>query len=300
MRNDISEIVGLLHKRRLTEHVVLYTNGFNTQNILSAVEKMLINAPRINFFIGVSIDGFEEAHDQYRNMLGSYTNAQNTLVLLKNLKGSFANLHVGVSITLHKGNQNIALGLIEDIHQRLGLIPGLTLIRGEPRSPQLKAAGIGIYEECIRLINRLKKNSAYSGLLYGLIDARESLGQRLAFKTYAIGKRSYACYAGSLLAVLYANGDVFPCEMLGDGASFGNLRDFDYDFKKIWDSDRAKAVRGQIKKRQCFCTYECQYTCNVLYNIRFAPYLAYACIKGCLEKKLNRKRRDDKPVVLEN
>jgi len=113
----------------------------------------------------------------------------------------------------------------------------------------------------------------------------EILGQKMAYKTFSRGSRSHDCFAGSLMGVIYENGDVYPCEML-KGYKSGNLRDSGYDLNKIWASAAADAARKWIKLKKCHCTYECQYTCNILYNIRFLPLLA----RGILTHKLFARR----------
>ena len=65
-------------------------------------------------------------------------------------------------------------------------------------------------------------------------------------------------------AVVRANGGVFPCETLDE--RIGGLREMDFDFTKIWRSERAREVRRIIKKSECACTYECFMTLNVLFD----------------------------------
>ena len=48
------------------------------------------------------------------------------------------------------------------------------------------------------------------------------------------------CYAGSLFGVIQPNGDVSPCEILED--KFGNLRDYNYDFMKLWKKIKSKIL----------------------------------------------------------
>ena len=75
---------------------------------------------------------------------------------------------------------------------------------------------------------------------------------------------------GYLGGAMFANGDVYPCELLID-RKIGNVRDAGYDFKKIWFSDEADASRRFIRETKCFCTYECFLTINILFNPRMMP-----------------------------
>lgn len=278
LRKDLTEIVKLFYKRNLTKNIVLFSNGFDSDNVLATTERILSDCSGVNIFIGVSIDGYEEDHDTFRNKKGSYHNAINTIARLKKLKNYFANLSVGVPITFHQGNQSIIKDLAEDIYSKFGIIPGVTLIRGDCRLPELKNINADIYKKTIETLNYSKRVSRYSSLFQSIITTRETLGWKLIHETFTKRLRLYDCYAGSLMGIIYENGDVYPCEMLKD-ANLGNLRDYNYDINKIWNSNRADKVRKWIKTRKCFCTYECQYTCNTLYNIKFLPYFIWDILK---------------------
>ena len=54
------------------------------------------------------------------------------------------------------------------------------------------------------------------------------------------------------VAVLEPNGDVKACELL---PKIGNIREFNYDLKKVLASSSARKLREFIKKGDCFCTH---------------------------------------------
>src|SRR6185436_19568463 len=60
------------------------------------------------------------------------------------------------------------------------------------------------------------------------------------------------CYAGTAGGVIYDEGTVSSCENL---APIGNLRDFDWDFQKLWLSPAMKERRKKALDG-CFCTHE--------------------------------------------
>ena len=80
------------------------------------------------------------------------------------------------------------------------------------------------------------------------------------------------CMAGSLMGILYANGDMQPCEILG-GAPMGNIRDFNYNLPQLWASPKAKALRYKIKDG-CHCTFECAMSSSILFNPKYLARLA--------------------------
>ena len=61
------------------------------------------------------------------------------------------------------------------------------------------------------------------------------------------------------------------CELRDD--KLGNIREFDYDFRKLWLSEKAKAISEDVIKNKCFCTHECFMSTNILFNAGLYPNL---------------------------
>jgi hypothetical protein len=72
---------------------------------------------------------------------------------------------------------------------------------------------------------------------------------------------------------MFSQGQVLPCELQTDRV-IGNVRDYDYDFKALWYSERAEELRRYIRDTKCFCTYECFLTINMLFNPLVLPSIA--------------------------
>jgi len=63
------------------------------------------------------------------------------------------------------------------------------------------------------------------------------------------------------------------------GVNFGNIRDYDYDIKKILNTKKAKDFIEHIEKIKCHCTWECAMKNNIVYNPRQYPALFLEWIK---------------------
>jgi MoaA/NifB/PqqE/SkfB family radical SAM enzyme len=74
----------------------------------------------------------------------------------------------------------------------------------------------------------------------------------LIAKTALEGRPQLTCWAGSAGAVIYDEGTVSSCEIL-DGVD--NLRNYDWDFSKLWYSSKMDARRDKVANG-CFCTHE--------------------------------------------
>lgn len=270
LRPDLPEIADSICKRDLTKNVAMYSNGFATDAVVASVESMALSWPDVSFSVGVSIDGFEESHDHLRGVPGAYRRAMTTLEALSELSRKIPNLSFGVQTTIHADTVDEIFELRKEIKERFGVKPGFTMIRGDAKNPDLKTVPAEKYRQIIDQ-NRADIADVHKRSLFdALVKARETLGHDMAYQTYASGRREYDCYAGTLMGIISETGDVYPCEML-DNALMGNLRDYDYDLKALWADVGNSPLRERIMKRACHCTYECQYTCNTLYNIRYWP-----------------------------
>jgi hypothetical protein len=98
------------------------------------------------------------------------------------------------------------------------------------------------------------------------------------------------CNAGRLSAVIGSDGKVYACELLND--VLGDLREYDYDLMKIWDSSAARTLRERIVNNKCFCTYENANLLNVLFSPRYIP----AVLAKALEIKIGRILRNGNHV----
>jgi hypothetical protein len=55
--------------------------------------------------------------------------------------------------------------------------------------------------------------------------------------------------------------------VLGYDKQLGNLREYDYDFQKLWYSQTAREIRNFIKKKGCACPLANQSYSNILLHI---------------------------------
>src|SRR6266851_7995946 len=74
----------------------------------------------------------------------------------------------------------------------------------------------------------------------------------LIAKTKETQKAQLTCYAGTAGGVIYDEGTVSSCETL---EPVGNLRDYDWNFQKLWFSAAMQARRVKAADG-CFCTHE--------------------------------------------
>ena len=89
------------------------------------------------------------------------------------------------------------------------------------------------------------------------------------------------CVAGRKLVVLSETGEVLPCEILGK--SFGNIRDYDYDIKRLLAKDSNQKFVKWIVDSKCKCSFECALAANVIWNIKAQPKLIKSVINNIVK-----------------
>jgi len=293
LRKDLPEIIRIYYKNNSLRKVGMPTNGSLTEATVKGVGKILEIGKDLHLGVDISIDGIGKDHDRIRNFPGLFQRAIMTYRELKRLERKYDNFNVCVEMTISHFNQDKLLDIYDYFLNELKIDNLIVrIVRGSPREPKAKDVDINKFEDFSKRVeedivtNRLP---GYSNFPFSdFIIARDIIGRRLTIKLLRENKYQIPCYAGNLTGVLRSNGDVYPCELLNE--KYGNLRDVNYDFRKLWLSEKADRIRKQIIKEKCFCTHECFITNNILFNPSMLPLVFKEWIKLKLRKNNSRMR----------
>lgn len=281
-RDDIVEIVNLFTSNRKTKRFQIPTSGFLTSQILTKTERILISNPRIPFRVDVSLDGNEQVHDEVRSCKGSFKNAADTIRELNKLKKKFDWFDVGVITTISSFNEHIVeemSAIVEEMHPDGEWM--VNIVRGKARDARAGDVDIANYDMAQELI-RMKRERNAAGNHSGHFSAKwlsaKNVVRRKMISDIVQNKREGgACTAASFGGVIFADGSVYPCEMLDK--SFGNLRDHNFDLTKMWNSSNGTEIRRWIQDNKCICTQECFLSTNILIQPQLWPSLIYERLK---------------------
>lgn len=286
MRKDLPEIVRIFKVNNHAANVGIPTNGYLTGRIVESTETMLKENPNIDLHIDVSIDGIGDDHDRIRNTPGLFNRAVRTYRELRGLEQHYPNFSTCVQITVSALNQDRLLPLYEYLGKELGVNTVFTLLtRGEPADPMTKGFDIANYEKFHRVLEQDNKALILSGYykmpFSDVLNAKRIVRPRIIAKTSRENRYQIPCYAGTLGGAMFSQGQVLPCEVRPDRV-IANVRDYDYDFGKVWFSQRADEMRRDIRDTKCFCTYECFLTVNIMFNPLVLPqvFREYVALKG--------------------
>jgi len=270
LRRDLPEIIRLYFERTGFFTCSIPTNGFGPDEIAAATERICSFSPDLSFGVTVSIDGFREYHDHVRRLPGLYDRAVATLTTLLDLAGRTPNLTVGVTTVFMRDNQKDFEAFTDFIyethrpHQH-----SINLIRGEAYDPTLKdGLDVDLYSRiCEKTDARYPPGEIQSGWRGVRTRARREVN-RLRYEYIARqakgGDFEQFCLAGEREFVLSEDGVVTGCELIRD--SFGNIRDFDYDFRRLRAGSAVAAFDTKKRAALCKCTHECNTRTMLLFD----------------------------------
>lgn len=271
LRQDLVQLSRAFYEANCPAILLYSTNGFAPERIAEATEEIAARCRRSTVVVKVSLDGVGEAHDRLRGVPGGFEKALRTYRLLARLAARYANLELGVNTVLQRDNQE-QIGAIVDFVRALPHLRAHTvsLVRGRPREAGCLEVLPERYREAAARLEAEPRTYRFFGAR--LKAAQDLVQRRLIYATMIERKRQIPCYAGRLNLVLAENGALYPCEMLG--STLGNLREHGYDVRRVVASERARALLEQIAAGRCYCTHECYFITNILFNPRLYPALA--------------------------
>ncbi len=276
LRDDLAEISKIFYKNNTPSIMLFPTNGMLPDLIGDTTEQILRQCRKSVITVKLSLDGPEETHDRLRNRQGSFDNTLATYRRLGALIGKYPNFELGINTVFCSGNQDVMDETIAFV-RRLEHIKThtISLVRGNISDGRFKNVDQAKYVRAVeRLEEGLKNRTASTYRFKGarIKAAQDILQRRLIHQTSVQGRRLIPCYAGRLNLVLTETGDVYPCEILT--TVLGNVRDCDYDMERLVSSDKSRKVIASIMNNECYCTHECYFMTNILFNPRLYPALA--------------------------
>lgn len=264
VRKDLFELVDLFTKKCRPHYIGIPTNGFFTERILEFAERSSALDTRVE--IGISIDDLGEYHDKIRGPKNLFKTAMETFEQLKVIKAKIPNLSVGFISTVMKSNNGRLFELFEYLKNLNPDSIACNIIRDDTKIKEEKEIDQGACQRFSDLCDRYnhERLGDRPDFFSRIREAKTLYGHQIRRKTVETNAFQIPCVAGDKIVVMYAEGEVHPCETLG--YEIGNIRDYGYDMRKLLQSDRAKAIRQKIIKEYCFCTHECFTTASIVFS----------------------------------
>ncbi len=269
VRGDLFEIIESFEKHAKPYVINCTTNGCFTSRILECVELVLKRLKIPKFILVVSIDAPRELHNKLRG-IKVWDNAVSTFKELRKLSKIYKNFSTYVGFTLSQLN----FGKLEETFYSLkSIIPDLSPEEFHVNFVHLsdvyyKNTGLKIPKDFkIRAYQEIRNFWKKRGKEYfSIVDFLERRYIDLLEHYLKTGKTPLPCKALNSSIFIDAEGNVYPCTIFNK--KLANLREIDYDIKKMWNSKEANEVRKLIKQNKCpQCWTPCEAYQTIVGNI---------------------------------
>lgn len=272
LRKDLPEIIRLACKYLKPRIIHIPTNAIASKTIqdltVRCLETIKRHDSRLPLTVKPSIDGIGDLHDRIRGVKGNFKQLQKTIGYLKEIQKEYPNFHLELGTVISMFNIH-HLAEVEDYVHSLGVQSYRNEIAeqraeffnlGDPITPD-----VDTYESLIcDFSGKTKKNLGKKRDLAKVTESLRLVYYDLVVRILREQRQVVPCYAGISNVHINYDGEVWPCCVLGYSKPMGFLREQDYDFQKIWHSDRADRVRHYIKRGNCACPLANQAYSNIL------------------------------------
>lgn len=269
LRKDLTSIIDLFVKNNGVTRLIIPTNALIKTRVYEVVEHTLSHLQITDLYLNIALDGYGETHDKIR---GVPKNWEKTLACIEHLYplkekfGSRFRLNVNTVICADNYAQIEKLG--EYLWENFQLDGQyFNIVRGETKvGESIKAVPMEALTKIYQYTSDLTKR--YSERMFAKDDSAKKFIKQVAYVgTIMTHYRTqhanfekptpwaFPCTAGETSAVIDYNGGVRACELLDQ---FANLRDYDFDFEKLWET---KFRQEELEKidggKACWCTHVC-------------------------------------------
>ena len=279
IRTDLDLICKAFYDNARARFFNIPTNGSFPEKITNTVEKILKSCPDAQLVIELSLDGVGKEHDEIRQHSGAFEKILETARLLAELKKKYK-FHVKVSSVFSSLNQDKVTELFKYVRENMQFDDyDISLMHDKP-APKDKSTLNYILDKFSQILKEVEdytRKSQKSFFAKMLFTLRQLTNQDI-IRVAQGGRISSPCTAIRNLIVISETGEVFPCETLKE--RIGQLREHDYDIKKILKLKSAQLINKKYKIRtECSCNWGCAIFNNKLYDPKMIAPIIIGAVK---------------------
>lgn len=289
IRPDLPEIISAFNSPRTVPRITLPSNGQLPEKLERLTSRLCRENPESMINVALSLDGVGEVHNLIRGVSNAFERHEESRKRIQALLAKHSNLSLVVASVLSSFNANHMDELIDYIYtQSWPSRHGIMLARGDTRDALAKNVDIGFALDVLNRFHAMQR-TFQSGVGKAWLDVYH----RNRIDTISTNRMIDPCLAGSKLLVLDARGELFPCEVLDSlinsgqvthngRASFGNVRDVDYQVDNLLNTPGAQSLTRFIRNGGCACTFECALLNNFALNWMNYPRVLFQLIKNLI------------------
>lgn len=269
LREDLDEVIRIFNRNIGMEFLTIPTNGLASKKIEDKVVSIS------QFFSGkitimFSIDEIGKKHDDIRGVEGNFDRILETYERLVEL--DLDNLRLGVNTCLTDKNKFRYTDIFNFVKKEMPLVEthNFSILRKTNFDQEAKPPSFDFIKKNKDELQKLALSGDFKNPKQRLMQAVRAGYYDILKKNMEAEKRTWECYGGTLAGYLNYKGELSSCERI---PPIGNLRDFNYDFVQLWNSDRLSERRRKIKNKKCNCTHGCFVKFSTTFNLKKYPFL---------------------------
>jgi MoaA/NifB/PqqE/SkfB family radical SAM enzyme len=263
LRADIDEILAFLSGRLPKARIGVLTNFWNTEMVRRRLTAAKARGVQ-NLWLGSSLDGLEQAHDEVRGQRGAFRGLMETAAMVRS---DFPEIDFSFSFTITPRNYRQLWAAYQHV-KSMGLWFGAQMVvnhQGGFDAPEtavwnkVQLARVAEQIDAI-LLDICRGEGAVKKLLDGKQRESRWLWSRLLYWRYL---RKYGekperffkdCLAGQRYAMFDPEGNLFFCPV-NKHRAIGNVNENGFD--TLWTSPKARSERGFVESCKCDCWLNC-------------------------------------------
>ena len=256
LRKDLVDICEAVY--RYNEKLVLLhfpTNGYLTKKIVGDVNAIRGMDSGSKLVITVSIDGDERLNDEIRGVKGAWKRQIETFVRLREIEGVTPVFGMTLSpfnfdkfeMTFKSVKQVLPWVTVEDFH--ISLMNYSDVFYDNMEQKNLIADPMEKRRVIEGILRSTELYTCWSGTPKDPRALLENLFLKRAKSYFKTGRTPLPCHALKSSCFIDPTGEVYPC--ITFNRPLGNLRDSDYDLRRIWHSEKAKGLQKKIWDLKC-------------------------------------------------
>src|SRR3989338_6081817 len=217
IREDLPEIVAKFK----AQEVSIPTNGWCTDKILATLKRMEESKTLQRLILTISMDGMPETHDEIRQKQGSFDQLSKTYQLVRK---NFPGLRVKINTVLNNRNLGEVIPLMKKVKEEMKPdFHSILFLRGSPINPDYRLPTTKEIRALEDEIFEIQQGYLYGrkGILSDIQRHYQSIKREVANQIVEKNTQVIHCLGGQVHVVVYANGNVAPCELL---PSVGSIR----------------------------------------------------------------------------
>lgn len=262
LRDDLVAVVTAWGRHTRPKAITLPTNGLLVERIVAGAPAICRALPGTQLILNLSYDGAGAEHDAVRGVPGNAAKVETVLAALQ--RDRPANLTLGLGTVISRHNLDGIEALCRRVRE---LAPDSFVAEIAEERVELGTKGKPITPD----------RAQFESALLSVVPAMEALNRGRVSRLVRLFRRRYyrhviewlldprhglPCFAGYASAQITPTGEVWACCIESD--CLGGLREHGFDFKALWRSPGAAAVRARLRARDCRCPLANVYYTNVL------------------------------------